>query len=66
MRCALTLLVLGLLALPFALSSPLSLTIDLLGIAFNVSLIVLARVVLRWSVRRAWPLEQAEQARWMQ
>jgi hypothetical protein len=65
MRCALTLLVLGLLALPFALSSPLSLTIDLLGIAFNVGLIVLARVALRWSARRARALEQAEQARWV-
>lgn len=64
-RCALTLLVLGLLALPFALSSPLSLTIDVLGIAFNVGLIVLARMALRWSARRAWALEQAEQARWM-
>ena len=65
MRCALTLLVLGLLALPFALSSPLSLTIDVLGIAFNVGLIALARGALRWSARRAWALEQAEQARWM-
>jgi hypothetical protein len=63
MRCAL--LVLGLLALPFALRSPLSLIIDVLGIAFNVGLIVLARVALRWSARRAWALEQAEQARWM-
>ena len=64
-RCALTLLVLALLALPFALSSPLSLTIDLLGIALNAGLLVLARVVMRWSVRRAWALEQAEQAPWV-
>ena len=64
-RCALTLLVLGLLALPFAWSSPLSLTIDVVGMACNVGLIVLARVVMRWSVRRAWALEQAEQAPWV-
>jgi hypothetical protein len=63
-RCALTLLVLGLLALPFALSSSLSLTIDLLGIALNAGLIVLARMVMRWSVRRAWALEHAAQAPW--
>jgi hypothetical protein len=64
-RCALTLLVLSLLALPFALSSPLSLAVDLLGIALNVGLIVLARVVLRWSVRRAWSLEQTDQVPWL-
>src|SRR5438105_2701264 len=63
-RCPLTLLVLAFLSFPDEWSSPLSLTIAVMGLACNVGLIVLARVMMRWSVRRAWALEQAERARW--
>lgn len=54
-RCALTLAVLGVLVLPFALSSRLSLAIDVLGITCSLGLLVLASFALRWGARRASP-----------
>jgi hypothetical protein len=51
-RCALTLIVLGLLALPFTLRSPVSLGIDLLGIVINLALIGLTGITVRLSARR--------------
>ncbi|HEY8287240.1 MAG TPA: hypothetical protein VIJ28_22860 [Chloroflexota bacterium] len=54
-RCALTLAILGLLALPFTLRSPVSLGVDLLGIGLNLALIALTTITVRWSARRASP-----------
>lgn len=55
-RCALTLAILGLLALPFTLRSPVSLSVDLLGIGLNLALIALTSFTIRWSARRASPV----------
>lgn len=50
-RCALTLAVLGLLVLPFAFASSVSLVVDLFGIALSLVLVALAFGVSRWMLR---------------
>jgi hypothetical protein len=51
-RCAMTLLVLGLLVLPFETQSPVALTVNLCGIAVNLGILVLVFVVTRRDLRR--------------
>ncbi|HWE64458.1 MAG TPA: hypothetical protein VHB98_22315 [Chloroflexota bacterium] len=53
-RCALTLAVLGVLVLPFTLTSRLSLVVDLCGIAFSLALVVLTFYGARWTLQRSY------------